>query len=470
MDFGRQVMRQILEGTDQKLRETRDKKRYRCKGKKKNCIKTRFGEVEFSRNVYLDKSEASGKHCRFLLDEHLDLESNLCGQMSEEICQMAVEASCTQSYREAAKAITGMTGLTISAQSVWKLVQEKGEHRREQLKRFKELDEMGAGPGAIQSEILYEENDGVLLSLQKEDRRKFGRKKELKVGTAYDGVTWARMKDGKKRRELHDKVAYASFEKAEEYRQTKEGLIASEYDTSCVKLRVIGGDGAGWTLKPSVKPAVLKEGGETVITVLDRFHRNKKITECVQDEEFSALLRKKLNEKEVDTVLDLIEARINSTEAETEKTKLRELFSYFKENKDSLLGYYDRGIAIPDTVEPGVVHHALLGSMESNIFTLIGNRMKDRRHCWSVNGAANLAVLLCLKHTAGFDALRCPLVPLPEPLAVEPDVPNPPPMSASSVPETVGKGSEYYCNVSLSDIPWLRDIAADNTLDDIRFG
>ena len=179
--------------------------------------------------------------------------------------------------------------------------------------------------------------------------------------------------------------------------------------------------------------------------------------------------QQKLYEKEVGIVLDLIEARINSTDAETEKSKLRELFSYFKENEDSLLGYYDRGMAIPDTVEPGVVHHALLGSMESNIFTLIGNRMKDRRHCWSVNGAANLAALLCLKHTAGFGDLRCSLAPLPEPQAVEPDEFDPPPMSASSVPETVGKGSECFCNVSLSDSPWLRDIAACQPFSDIPF-
>lgn len=33
--------------------------------------------------------------------------------------------------------------------------------------------------------------------------------------------------------------------------------------------------------------------------------------------------------------------------------------------------------------------------MESNVFTLIGNRMKGRRACWSIDGGNNLAALLC---------------------------------------------------------------------------
>ena len=37
--------------------------------------------------------------------------------------------------------------------------------------------------------------------------------------------------------------------------------------------------------------------------------------------------------------------------------------------------------------------------MESNIFTIIGNRMKHNRTCWSVAGANNLAALLALHHT-----------------------------------------------------------------------
>ena len=463
MSIGRQVIQQTLEAQDQELRKTRDRKRYRCKGKKKTSIKTKLGVVEYCRNVYVDRAAPERKHCVFLLDEALGTE--LQGQMSEEICQLAVDAACASSYREAARAISDATGLSISAQGVWGIVQEQGAHRQAQLERFVELAAKEASPGIIKSKILCEENDGIWLAMQGKDRQEYGSRKEMKVGTAYDGETWHKMKGGKKRRVLHNKVAHASFESAEKFRETKEGLIKSRYDTSCVEVRLMGGDGAGWTLQPSMTPAARKGSKETVITVLDAFHRNKKIKECVQNEEFAALLREKLYAKEIDTALAMIEAMANSVEDESEKAKLEELLRYFTSNKDSLLGYYDRGIPIPETVNPGVVHHALLGSMESNVFTLIGNRMKGRRCCWSVNGANRLAVLLCCRHTTGIEDLFKGLAPLPEPELSDEDFQAP--LSASKVPETVGKGNEFYCHADLSDIPWLREIAAPKSFSDI---
>lgn len=39
----------------------------------------------------------------------------------------------------------------------------------------------------------------------------------------------------------------------------------------------------------------------------------------------------------------------------------------------------------------GVTHNARLGSMEGNVFSLIGNRMKGRRACRRVDGGNHLA-------------------------------------------------------------------------------
>ena len=75
MQIGCQIIQQTLETVDQVLRETRDKKRYRCKGKRQTSIKTKLGTVEYSRYVYVDKAAPERKHCVFLLDEHLILAS-----------------------------------------------------------------------------------------------------------------------------------------------------------------------------------------------------------------------------------------------------------------------------------------------------------------------------------------------------------------------------------------------------------
>ena len=92
--------------------------------------------------------------------------------------------------------------------------------------------------------------------------------------------------------------------------------------------------------------------------------------------------------------------------------------------------------------------------------------MKDRRACWSINGANNLALLLCLKHTAGFDGLFEEPAPLPEPEPIFVD--NGSPISASKMPVSVGSGNEYYNSSFMPNIAWLRGVTALQSFADIR--
>lgn len=192
------------------------------------------------------------------------------------------------------------------------------------------------------------------------------------------------------------------------------------------------------------------------IYVLDAFHRNKKLTECVKDAEFATLLRKLLFKKDIPTLLTCLEAQINSMQDEPAREKLRDLYRYYNENRDSLLSCYDREKALPATRQPGVIHHARLGSMESNVFTLIGNRMKDRRACWSIRGANHLALLLCRKYTVGFEGLFAPLPAPPERPAPE-EWETAPILSANKIPERIGHGYEFHTTLSAQSTPhWLR--------------
>ena len=314
--------------------------------------------------------------------------------------------------------------------------------------------------GCVVTDILYEENDGVWLKLQGKDRKASGPSKEMKAGIAYDGVTWQNCKDGKKRGTLDCKVAHASFEPAKKFRKNKEGIVASRFNVGKVKTRVINGDGANW---------IQKQKGIECICVLDKFHRNKKLTECIKDKNFLQLAKSLLFAKEYDKLLTCIEAQINSAEDETDRECLKELLAYYSENKEALSCYYDRGKEIPATREPGVIHHARLGSMESNIFTLIGNRMKGRRCCWSIQGANNLAALLCLEHTTGFGHLFSGLEPLPGP---DPDidtVDTGKPISAARMPSTVGKGNECYSRATLPNVSWLRNITGYQPVSSLTF-
>ena len=442
LGVGRQLMQQALEKLDDELLAERDVSRYRNKGLQQTCIKTKLGAVEYKRRVYVDNAAAESVRCVHLLDEALDMDK--VGLVSAEVCQIAATAVCETSYRGAAELISETTGLNISAQGVWDIIQKLGESQVSLVQRHAELAQYHKGTGALVTKLLYEENDGIWLKLQGRSRQEHGPAKEMKVGIAYDGVQWAETKSGT-RRILDNKVAYASFENAREFRKHKAGLVASRFDVEQVQLRVYNGDGANW---------IRQKNSVHCIDVLDKFHRNKKITECVKDPEFALLLRTHLYNEDIDLLLDCLEAQINSLSDSAETEKLRELQSYYTENKGSLTGYYDRGISIPETRKPGTIHHARLGSMESNVFTLIGNRMKGRRACWSEAGANNLAVLLCQRHTVGFENLFASLPTLPKKETEFVD--TLPLYGADKIPKREGKGYEWKGRLTISGTTgWL---------------
>ena len=443
MEFGRRLMRWMLETRDLQIMAERDADRYRCKGPRKTCIKTLMGEVEYGRRVYQDEveidEESGRKKSIYLLDEEVKIEK--IGNVSENVCQLVANTICECSYRATARQISEQTGQSISAQGAWNLVQEMGEKQEAKAERNAELNAAHAGKGTIETKLLYEENDGIWISLQGKSREKYGPAREMKVGIAYDGVKWITYKDGTKRRILNNKVAAAGFMPASEFRKQKEGLIASVFSVDEIELRVVNGDGGTWTRQKQT---------EDCIFVLDEFHRNKKLKECVRDQEFAKVLKTLLYENKIDEMLECLEAQINSISDEKEIADLKELQKYYTENKDALKGYYDRGIDIPETREPGVIHHARLGSMESNVFTLIGNRMKGRRACWSINGGNHLASLLCAYHTSGLENLFLPLPDTPAVVQEEEWIDDGKPISASKMPQKEGSGYEHR-NISTTN-------------------
>lgn len=90
--------------------------------------------------------------------------------------------------------------------------------------------------------------------------------------------------------------------------------------------------------------------------------------------------------------------------------------------------------------------------MESNVFTLIGNRMKGRRACWSIDGANNLAVLLCKAHsTAEADLAALKRSVLKKLTHIK--------QSAGSTPKIDGKGREYPVRGTISaKLPEIAEI------------
>lgn len=135
---------------------------------------------------------------------------------------------------------------------------------------------------------------------------------------------------------------------------------------------------------------------------------------CVNDPDLQETILELFHTRKVKEAIAVVEASIESTLDPDEQEKQRKLFTYFNNYRKSLIPYYQRSGRKPPLPNEGQ-QPARCGSMESNIFTIIGNRMKHNRTCWSVAGANNLAALLALHRTrpsaacsAGLDGPRGP--------------------------------------------------------------
>ena len=442
-EYGRGMMAAALEEWDTAIRKGRDRARYVNRGRKATVIKTTLGEVEYTRTLY-DVHEDGARTGRvFLLDEAMGTGGD--GHYSEMLRDLIVGSCCDGAYRGAARAVSGMTGRTISHTAAWNVVQTVGGRLDARELRAAALAAESKGVGTLETAVLFEEQDGIHLHLQGKDRKKHGRGKEMKVAIAYDGA----VRKGEDRYELTNKVACANFGGVEEFMRRKEGAIAGVYNVDEIAMRFLNGDGAPWIRRSGT--------GEDVHFQLDRFHRNEAITRNVSDPDVREKIREILYEKDIDLLLHVIEVEALSADDEDERERYMGLHKYFLSNKDGLVPIHRRGLDIP--APPEGREYRRMGAMEGNVYTIIGNRMKGGRACWSINGGNNLARLLCLRHTrrlaAALDGLDACVLPdrYSEEMAVE--------HSAARVPLREGVGYNGFRQALIpSSQKWLKDIAA----------
>lgn len=381
---GRELMRNCIEEADRILAQQRDRSEFRDKGYRATTLKTVMGEVTYQRHVYLVGGEKEQPGAAvYLLDKCMGLDT--VGLFSDTVCMMAVEAACAVSYRTAATTLNDLTGLNLSHESVWRIVQNAGSWEQARVDVLAAAAKAECGAGVYETPVLYEEMDGVYLALQGKDRQEYGPSKEMKVSIAYSGVN----EDASGRRTLANKVSYASMEQAQFFRDHAEGVVADFYAVDAVKRRIFNSDGGSW-LQRNMVPGCTYQ--------LDPFHRNKAVRTYVDDPDLQETILGLLKARKAKDAIAVIEASIESTLDPVEQEKRRKLYTYFSNHEQALVPYYQRGGKKAPLPNEGQ-QPARCGSMESNIFTIIGNRMKHNRTCWSVDGANNLAALLALHHT-----------------------------------------------------------------------
>ena len=75
------------------------------------------------------------------------------------------------SYREVSETVTGLTNQSISHQGVWNVVQAVGEKQAEEEKRLVRAYDSHQLDGERVVPVLFEEADGLWLSMQGESRK-----------------------------------------------------------------------------------------------------------------------------------------------------------------------------------------------------------------------------------------------------------------------------------------------------------
>lgn len=439
--LAREVTVQLLESYDKELSEGRDKGKYRCKGRRQTSIKTVYGEVEYQRNVYRTETEDGQIAHVFLLDEAMQMDK--IGLISTNLAEKIAMTVTESPYRVTAGIISSTCGQSISAGGVWNMMQRLGERISEEETHAIKQMESGQSEGKKSVPVLFEEMDGVWLSMQDEHHKKM-KKQEMKVFTMYEG--WDKDKEEEGRSTLVGKKMLAGMEKSGEFHEKREACIRKEYNADEIGQRVLNGDGGSWIKEPYDPDTIFQ---------LDRYHICQEILRKISHKEAQAQIRRLFEEEKIDEMLEYIRIYAESVESPDEKDKssrkARELHQYLTNNKEGLLPWQKQGIKIPEAAE-GILYKGM-GVQESQNCTVITLRMKHRRMRWSVKGANNLAKALYRKENKELiETIERYTDGLVFTMQMEEIVET---LSAAKAPKKDGKGNIYAelinCHMPLQD-------------------
>lgn len=384
-ELAREMTQIILESYDNELASARDRAKYRDKGKRSTTIKTVYGEVEYQRRVYQTVYEDGRKAYVHLLDKTMQMDK--IGLISTNLAEKIALTVTESPYRVTSDIISSTCGQSISSGGVWNLMQRLGERISEEETYAVKQMNADQSEGTKEIPVLFEEMDGVWLSMQDKNHKKM-KKQEMKVFTMYEG--WDAEKEKQNRSTIVGKTMLAGMEKSTEFHEKREACIRNKYNADEIGQRILNGDGGSW-IKDSYDPDTIFQ--------LDRYHIYQEILRKISDKKAQKNIRELFEEEKIDEMLEYIQTYATSVESPDEKDKSSkkalELYEYLNNNKDGLLPYKKRGIRIPEPKD-GLLYKDM-GIQENQNCSVITLRMKHRRMRWSVSGANNMAKALYRK-------------------------------------------------------------------------
>ena len=344
--LGCEILKVVLEETDQRLRESKERKRQWTvvrKNDPKNMLTT-FGNLDYVRSYYRHKE--SKRYCH-LVDEkagfgpHSRISANLKAELAD--------SGAVISYEGATKAASRYNpALKVSRQTVAGCIKE-----------FK-VKEAPVAEEKRKAAVIYIEADEDHIKIRGQKRT------QAKLVYIHEGVAES------PRRHLINAQYFATAKKSPDQLWYELGeYIASHYDLAGIETIYLAGDGGKW----------IKVGLEYIddaIFVLDKFHLNKHITTATEHaKDLRKFIYRGIQALNQEAVLNSLREALDRTEGIARKKRIVDTASYIKNNWAG--------------IEAQVKHPHVGCSAEGHVSHILAARMSSRPMAWSLTGADHMA-------------------------------------------------------------------------------
>jgi len=320
------------------------------KDKRSRTLFTEFGEVTYTRRIYIDEYDER----RYLTDEVLDI----CPRryISANAFSIVTGFASDIPYARAAALLCRHTSSAITAPAVMGCLRELGEILKEQdEKRRRHLFDEGVCPtGDINTKNICAEADGVWVHLQKENNR-FA---EIKAFCAYEGKV-----DGKRKNTVH----HGAITDPTTFSEQAVAKLASRFSLPDIDCVYYNSDGESWC---KAVPDYIK--GPEIFASLDPWHLNKMIDAAFPLRATRNRVYSYLKNSDTCGLVDFLKTK--SEQKSKGQDKVKALYKYVNNNK-----------ALINNSGPS------LGTMEGTIAHVYAARMKVWGGGWSKRGASDMA-------------------------------------------------------------------------------
>lgn len=362
-----QTLKELLEGLDQQVFESRDKNKYKVCEIRGREIETLVGPVKFKRRAY--RNEETGQRA-FLLDQALELAKR--ERISPGLVELVTQLGVTgPSYRQARENITKIFGERIISHEA---IRQVVIHAGEKIDQLEEIESKTL-QGQRKVPILFLEVDGLWVSLQQEKEPST----EIKTMTSHEG--WQKRYESSKEYQLKNQFHF-TWDKKGDFWEEASLYIEAHYDIENTMV-VINGDRAKWIRKGI-------EYFPEAIYQVDRYHLKRDIRLLLknQPDKLEKALQS-LEESNTASFFAIIAEAVSAEKDQKIKNRQQALLKDLVTIPDSIRDYRKR------LQEKGYDVTGLrgLGAAESQI-DRYSNRLKKRSQSWGKRGLHSM--LSCL--------------------------------------------------------------------------